>query len=34
MVCSKLEKFQKGNKYLREREMEVESPKCMSTLDL
>ncbi len=34
MVCSKLEKFQKGNKYFREREMEVESPKCMSTLDL
>jgi hypothetical protein len=34
MVCSKLENFWKGNKYLSEREMEVESPKCMSTLDL
>ncbi len=33
MVCSKLEKFWKGNKYLRERAMEVESPKSMSTLD-
>ncbi len=34
MDSNKLEKFHKGNKYLREREMEGESPKCMSTLDL